>query len=319
MPDSKRKSSHDLIYPAGWSRYSGLVSAFTTRSIGRESWFNLGYSVTRDSDAVTRNRKRLLRELGATSLQLLTLRQRHTDIVRPVRREDRKDLKGRKDTGGAWRLPGDAVVTDAPGLLLAVQVADCVPILLFEPRRCVVAAVHAGWRGTVKRITEKAVGVMRQQFGADPDRIRAAVGPSIRRCCYEVGREVVDAFTSQFGDGNDLVRTIEPSPHEVHWQQPVSALLRRGDDPRGSRRPRPAVTAPDATQYFLDLEAANRLQLEAAGIPGKNIWSAPHCTVCNTDRFFSHRAEHGKTGRQMGLVGILPDKAQAAELNRRDE
>ncbi len=306
MRSSGRTSVDDLIRPAGWSRYSRLVSAFTTRSLGRERWFNLGYAVAQDAESVTRNRARLLRRLPAPSMELVTLRQNHTDIVQAVRREDLKGSKN-KDPGGAWRLPGDAVVTDEPGRLLAVQVADCVPILLVEPRRRVVAAVHAGWRGTVKRIVEKTVGVMRQQFGADPARIRAALGPSIRRCCYEVGREVVDEFASQFGDGNDLVRTIEPSPHEVHWQQPVSALLQRGGgpcSPRSPRRPRPAVTAPEATRYFLDLEATNRMQLEAAGIPGKNIWSSPLCTACRTDLLFSHRAEHGKTGRMMGVIGF---------------
>ena len=315
MRNSGRTSVDDLIHPAGWSRYSRLVSAFTTRSLGRERWFNLGYAVAQDAESVTRNRARLLRRLPAPSMELVTLRQKHTDIVRAVRREDLKGGKNR-DPGGAWRLPGDAVVTDEPGLLLAVQVADCVPILLVEPRRRVVAAVHAGWRGTVKRITEKAVGVMRQRFGAEPERIRAALGPSIRRCCYEVGREVVEEFASQFGDGDGLVRTIDPSPHEVHWQQPVSALLQRGSGPR---RPRPAVTAPEATRYFLDLEAANRMQLESAGVSAKNIWSSPLCTACHTDRFFSHRAERGKTGRLMGLVGIVPDKARTIVSNRRGE
>ncbi len=95
---------------------------------------------------------------------------------------------------------------------------------------------------------------------------------------------------------------VEPSPREVHWQQPVAALARGTGGPR---RPRPAVTAPEATRYFLDLELANRFQLEAAGVAAGNIWSSPVCTACGTDRFFSHRAEGGKTGRMMGVIGLL--------------
>ena len=312
MSARKQAAREDLQQVPSW-RYGWLVHAFTARRLGREDWFNLGYSATRDKESVTRNRLALRRRLGASRMQWVTLRQQHTDVIRVV---DSPNPNGLRDPGGAWRLAGDAVVTDQPGLLLAVQVADCVPVLLVEPRRKIIAAVHAGWRGTVQRIVEKTVGVMQQRFGVEPARLRAALGPSIRRCCYEVGREVVEKFESQFAYRKKLIHRVDPSPHEVHWQQPAAAILNESGRPR---RPRPAVTAPEATRYFLDLEAANRLQLEAAGVVPANIWSSPECTACHTDRLFSHRAEHGKTGRTMGLVGILPDKAQATESNRRNE
>ena len=105
---------------------------------------------------------------------------------------------------------------------------------------------------------------------------------------------------AQFSFSGEVITKTESSPHEVHWQQPLHALMRQEREVR----PRPALTAPDATTYHLDLVAANRLQLEAAGVPAKSIWASPLCTACNTDKLFSYRAEHGKTGRMMGVIGI---------------
>ena len=95
-------------------------------------------------------------------------------------------------------LAGDGLITNAPGLLLAIKTADCVPVLVVDIKRRVVAAFHAGWRGTVARIVEKGVGEMRHQFGSLPRDLRAAIGPCIRRCCYRVGHEVRAEFESQF-------------------------------------------------------------------------------------------------------------------------
>ncbi len=291
-------------------RYGWLAHGFTARAASREKNFNLGYTVSPDPDSVTRNRKRLGRLLKAGGVQLVTLRQRHTDIVQVL---DSLKPRGRRERDGAWRLPGDALVTNQPGLLLAVQVADCVPVLLADPKRRVVAAAHAGWRGSCQRIVEKTLGVMQQRFGTDPADVRVAIGPSIRQCCYEVGREVVEQFEAQFAFAEEIVQRTDPSPQDVHWQQPVHALLRDNREVR----PRPALTAPETTRYHLDLEAANRRQLEAAGVPEKNIWSSPLCTACNTDKLFSYRAEHGKTGRLMGVVGLLPDKTRTTTSDGR--
>jgi YfiH family protein len=289
----------DLLFSPAFSRFRWLVHAFTTRQLGREKNCNLGYSVTRDKAGVTANRRRLLRRLSAGSFQLVGLRQRHTDIVVPVEEGGKRT---RPEIDGAWRLPGDALVTSQSGQLLAVQVADCVPVLLVDTKQRVVAAVHAGWRGTVKRIVEKTVGILQQRFGTDRANLRAALGPCIHSCCYEVGREVVEQVEAQFAFAGKIIAKTEPSPHEVHWQQSMHALLRQDREVR----PRPALTAPEATKYHLDLVVANRLQLEAAGVPAKSIWASPLCTACNTDKLFSYRAEHGKTGRMMGVVGIRP-------------
>ena len=270
------------------------MHGFTTRhqSAGRD--FNLSYSVADDAKVVSRNRQRLMRRLTAKGMQLVTLRQRHTDMIQVI---DSLPHAGEREPDGALKLPGDAVVSTRPGLLLAVQVADCLPLLLVDTKRRVVAAVHAGWRGTAKRIAEKTVGRMRQEFGTNPKDVRAAFGPSIRRCCYEVGREVVEAYQGTFSYCDELFSRTEASPSEVHWQQPLLTDNRE-------LRPRPGVTAPPGEKFHLDLVAANRRQLQAAGVPARNIWTSPLCTACHTDLLFSHRAEHGHTGRLMGLIGL---------------
>ncbi len=291
---SSRTRKAELVWAAPLRRCGWLVHAFTTRhqSAGRD--FNLSYSVADDAKVVSRNRQRLMRRLAAEGMQLVTLRQRHTDMIQVI---DSLPHAGEHEPDGALKLPGDAVVTNRPGLLLAVRVADCLPLLLVDAKRRVVAAVHAGWRGTLKRIAEKTVWRMRQEFGTNPRDIRAAFGPSIRRCCYEVGCEVVEAYQGTFSYCDELFSRTEASPSEVHWQQPLLTDNRE-------LRPRPGVTAPPGEKFHLDLVAANRRQLQAAGVPARNIWTSPLCTACHTDLLFSHRAAHGRTGRLMGVIGL---------------
>lgn len=308
----RRRGKTEFLAAQPLARFPWLVHAFTTRRAGPRArrtpagvrGFNLSYGVGDDRRRVSGRRRRLLRALGAARMQLLTLRQRHTDIVQGIHARPRS---GRREPDGTIRLAGDGLVTDRPGLLLAVQVADCFPLLLVDPRRRVVASVHAGWRGTLRRIAEKAVGRMVQEFGSDPGDLRAVLGPGIRRCCYQVGREVAEAFQGRFPDWEDLLRRREPSPSEVHWQQPLFS------PEKGRPRPRPAVTSPDREKYHLDLEEANRRQLLSAGLRRGNIWVSGFCTACRSDTFFSHRAEGGRTGRMMGVVGVRWSRPRRAQ------
>ncbi len=288
-------TSKQFLRAASLRRFGWLTHAFTTRATG-----NLNYSIAASPGPVTRNRKKLLRALRGR-WQLITLTQRHTDIVRAVHSAPRRYAGVRRERDGALKFYGDALITNQPGLLLAVQVADCLPILLADPKRRVVAAVHAGWRGTAKRIAEKTVGEMRARFGCQPADVRAAIGPGIHACCYRVGREVVEAFESQFPYWEKLVRRVKVSVPDVIWQQ---RLMSREPLPPGVRSPRPALTAPAEEKLYLDLVEANRRQLVAAGLRNRNIAASPLCTACRTDLLFSHRAEHGKTGRMMGLIGL---------------
>ncbi|HXE74474.1 MAG TPA: peptidoglycan editing factor PgeF [Candidatus Xenobia bacterium] len=285
-----------LIQDAWLRQFARVTHAFTTRALG-----NMNYSVSKSPADVARNRRKLLRALGGR-WQLITLKQRHTDIVRALDRASlQKTAAVQRERDGALKFYGDALITNRPGLLLAVQVADCLPILLADPTRLAVAAVHAGWRGTAKRIAEKTVGVTRLRFGCRPRDLRAILGPGIHVCCYEVGREVIEVFESQFPYWEKLVRRVKVSVPDVLWQQ---RLISREPRPPGARRPRPALTAPAEEKVYLDLVEANRRQLVAAGLRNKNIVVSPLCTACRTDLLFSHRAERGSTGRTMGLIGI---------------
>jgi hypothetical protein len=161
----------------------------------------------------------------------------------------------------------DALITAEQGIPLMLFFADCVPVLIFDPVGKAVAAVHAGWKGTVASIGQKAVLAMQERFGTRPEDCLAAIGPSIGPCCYEVDQPVVEALEQAFPWWEDLII------------------------PRGER-------------WMLDLWEANRRQLEAIGVHKRNIEISGVCTSCNTELFYSHRAEKGKTGRFGAIISL---------------
>jgi len=164
----------------------------------------------------------------------------------------------------------DVIVSDAKGVLAGVKTADCVPILLGDPATGAFAAVHAGWRGTLATAVVAAVEQLAKEYDVRPENLRAAIGASAGPCCYEVGSDVIDAFTSKFPDGEKLFTATRPGHATV------------------------------------DLFKANRDQLISAGVKPERIHTAPLCTMCRTDLFFSYRKEksvQGKVGRLMAVVG----------------
>ena len=190
---------------------------------------------------------------------------------------------------------GDGIITSTPGLLLAVKTADCTPVLVVDIERKVVGAFHAGWRGTAARVVEKGIGEMRRHFGSEPDDLRAAIGPCIRRCCYTIGEEVVAEFESQFTYSRELFHE-EFNYESLHVRYPMLFLNQRA----------PGHGDP-ASELYLDLVEANQRQLKDAGIAAEHIEVIDGCTACDTTRFFSHRAEFGKTGRMMAAIAIKPE------------
>lgn len=280
------------------SQLSWLIHGFSTRVAGfsrfyRKGDLNLGFTKDDSRVSVERNRAALLKELGAVSgarrglrksgpksWPLITLRQIHSDIIHCVESIPRDPLTG------------DGLITSTPGLLLAIQTADCLPVILVDTKRHAVGVFHAGWRGTVKRIVEKGVGEMFRCFGSRPRDLQAAIGPGIQGCCYQVGEEVRTKFQSQFAYAAKLFREVKDSD-PVREKYPLLFLTARA--PGHSELPK---------KIFLDLVEANRQQLLAAGIAKKNIESSPLCTNCHPELLFSYRAENGKTGRMMGVAGI---------------
>ena len=248
---------------------------------------NLGCTQHDSRKAVERNRELFLKKLGATSGRrlwpLVSLRQIHSDLIYRV------------DALPEQLLAGDGLVTDTPGLLVAVQTADCLPVILADPKRRAIGVFHAGWRGTVKRIVEKGVGEMRKEFGSDPRNLVAAIGPGIRGCCYDVGEEVRTKFDAQFAYGAGLFREVKESD-PVREKYPLLFLTARA--PGHSELP---------IKLFLDLVEANRRQLLDAGVLAKNIDTAAPCTACHTEMLFSFRVQKDATGRMMAAVGIRPE------------
>ena len=283
------KNKLQLLRSEKLGKLAWLVHAFSTRHGGVSrvyggSTLNLGFTQQDSRAAVERNRELFLKALGAAngrkSWPLVSLRQIHSDLIHRV------------DRMPEHPLAGDGMVTDTPALLLAVQTADCLPIILVDRKRRAVGVFHAGWRGTVKRIVEKGVGEMRKHFGSDPRDLVVAIGPGIRGCCYEVGEEVRIKFEAQFAYANSLFREVKESD-PVREKYPLLFLTARA--PGHSKLP---------VRLFLDLVEANRRQLLDAGVPAKNIDAAAPCTACHSELLFSFRAEKGVTGRMMAAAGI---------------
>jgi YfiH family protein len=203
---------------------------------------------------------------------LVGVKQIHSNIVRAV---TDGALEGRLQTEeGKAVLEGDGLITDVPGVLLGVGTADCVPVVVADVANRVVAAFHAGWRGTVAGIVERGVTMMQEEYGSQARDIVAAVGPGIGPCCYIVGESVWSEFGRQFGYAKELF--VRPTrPEEVR----------------------------------LNLWEANRRQLLDAGVPEASISVTRECTACPRTqngalRYFSHRAEHGVAGRMLNVIGV---------------
>jgi polyphenol oxidase len=278
-----------------------LIHAFSTRRGGVSRSYggnalNLGFTQHDTRAAVERNRELFLKKLGAGSSRsrwpLVLLRQIHSDLIHRIDGLP-ADQVTKAPMAGEW--VGDGLVTNIPGVIVAVQAADCLPIILADRKRRAVGVFHAGWRGTVQRIVEKGVGEMRKCFGSDPRHLVAAIGPGVQGCCYEVGDEVRTRFDAQFAYAETLFREVKESD-PVREKYPLLFLTARA--PGHSELP---------VKLFLDLVEANRRQLLDAGVPAMNIDTTALCTACHTDLLFSFRAEEGVTGRMMAAAGIRPE------------
>jgi purine-nucleoside/S-methyl-5'-thioadenosine phosphorylase / adenosine deaminase len=261
------------------TRHGGVSEAYGGRAL------NLGITPEDTRAAVDRNRKLFLQALGAVNgdggaWPAVAMRQVHSSVIHRVDELPEKPLQG------------DGLITNRPGTVLAVRVADCLPVLMADPARRAVGAFHAGWRGTLARIVEKGVGEFRRQFGSDPADLKAAIGPGIHRCCYEVSEDLRDKFGSQFSYAVALFEEVFSSD-PVRRKYPLLFMNQRA----------PGHGEPPRTAH-LDLVEANRRQLLEAGVREKNIWISDLCTSCRTDLLFSHRKEKGVTGRMVGAIGI---------------
>jgi hypothetical protein len=283
-----------LPVPA-WEKLSWLWHGFGTRKGGLSRVYcgedapgelNLGFTASDGREIVAQNRRLLAEAVSRDpATPLVTIRQIHSSVL---------VLSGTGDAARERPCKGDGLMTDEPGLLLGVQTADCIPVLVADRKRRAVAAFHAGWRGTVKRIVETGVGRMRMEFGSRPEDLIAAIGPGIGACCYAVGEEVFSSFESQFSYGRELFCEVYDSD-PVRTKYPMLFLTQRAPG-----------HSPIGPSLHLNLIEANRRQLLAAGLKPKAISIVGGCTNCRPDLFFSHRASKGHAGRMLSVIGIRP-------------
>jgi YfiH family protein len=235
MLQVKRVSQVTFLHSEALDRIPRIVHAFSTRQGDRNDF---------------------LSAVGAPGWPVMKLKQVHSGIV----------CEMHDATAATDPVEGDASVTALAGVVLAIQTADCAPILLADSQSRAVAAIHAGWRGTAAHISEVTVRRLREKFDIDPKNLTAFIGPHIGVCCYEVGAEVVQAIT-------------EPGAfeHRAEWAKP-----------------------------HLNLAEANRQQLLNSGIPVEQVETSALCTYCRADLFHSYRREGSGSGRMLSVIGIAP-------------
>jgi len=237
------------------------VHAFSTRLGGVSDppfdTLNLGFNTGDRASSVDQNRKILVRAFDLPDFALTTVRQVHGDKVLTIDGSSPANLS---------ETPCDAMVTTRPGIALGVLTADCVPILVFDPEGPSIAAIHVGWRGTALNLPGKVVSLLASRFGTRPESLRAAIGPSIGPCCYEVDETVHDAFLHH----GDLWQNWVHESGEGRWK--------------------------------LNLARANMDLLRAAGLREKHVVAVDLCTQCQREFFFSFRRDKGMTGRQISWI-----------------
>ena len=252
-----------VLYTA--SRKIDARHGFMTRiggvSRGIYATLNVGANLGDEPESVEENIRRVCRCIGADSDKIVFSRQVHRDDIRVCMEKDCRR------PGALVPYEADGLITDIPGLALFIFTADCTPVLLYDPVRRCIGAVHAGWRGTAMDIVGKAVKKMGKVYGSMPENIRAAIGPCISRCCFETGEDVKTAMTELMGD----------SACEF-------------------------VTPKYSGKFMTDLKGINSRLLERAGVLPENIDVSPECTMCKMDRYWSHRGTNGKRGVQASCI-----------------
>ncbi len=242
------------------ARHRNVMHAVFTRLGGTSSGpfhsLNVGALVGDDPAAVRANHGGILQVLGIGADQVVTAHQVHGARVAIVDAAQ----------GGTVVPTTDGLISRARGIVLLLRFADCLPLMLYDPLRQVVALAHVGWRGCLAGIVTSTIAEMQRAFGCDPRDMLAGLGPAIGPCCYEVGREVTVAVEEIFDSGHGLL-----------------------------------PTQPDGSVHF-DLPSAVRNQLLRTGV--RRIEASGLCTCCKTDEFFSHRGESGNTGRFAAVLGL---------------
>jgi len=249
-----------ISFPHGFSERNGGVSEGTFTSL------NLGMNRGDDKEKVIKNWDIFLESCDMTGRDFVCGQQVHGNVVAIVDADNAKPAYGQNPL-----IEADGFATNTPGVPLAIFTADCTPLILTDEVNSVIACVHCGWRSTVADIEKNAVDAM-LSLGAKTENIKAAMGPAIGKCCFEVGEEVIEAAGNLIGE----------LPKELY------------DDSINSGK------------YMLDLQGVIKIRLMQLGIREENIDNVNECTMCNTHKFWSHRGSKGIRGSQANIV-MIPD------------
>ena len=243
-----------------WERYEGLLHGFMGRrggkSVGAYAGLNVSYRIGDDAKVVSQNVCDMKQAVGIHDGRIITMKQVHGDHIIEVKN------RNVKEAGEA-----DGMVTQEKGAFLGVLTADCVPILFAAPEQKIVAAVHAGWRGTLEGIGAKTVKLFLEAYSLLPSELEVALGPSINACCYEVKKDVAEPLIEK-------------------WGKLAESCLQTRDH-----------------KIYLHLRSLNQAVLQRAGVPESQIFQIGPCTSCAADEFFSYRRERKETGRQISFIG----------------
>ena len=220
------------------------ISATGIRAFFTSKLFSKKHNSIRDA---------LLKEFGLEEDRIYLPIQKHTNHIHVLE-------------SNIGPVVADAVITDRQDVLIGVIIADCVPVLVYDQKEKIIGAVHAGWKGTAGGILQKSLLKMKEMFNSRPDNILVSIGPSIKKCSYEVDADVKYAVESKTGQGNYF-------------------------DPKGDK-------------YMIDLAEANRIQALNSGVPEKSIWKSADCTFCNPEKYYSYRYSKELAGRQGGFIGM---------------
>jgi polyphenol oxidase len=251
------------------SSVPGIIHGLTHRVEGMgKADGNVGLGSPRDKQDAWEMRRQWCEAIGVDAHRMVLVGQLHGNDVLQVHAEHAGAGATPQSTQAGF---ADALITDEPNLVLTTLHADCLPILMIDPERPAVAAVHAGWRGTVADVAGATVRRMQEAYGTDPGQLLAYLGPAIGVCCNEIGPEVTADWRDQATDLG-----------------PLSEL---------------AVIQPGAKEHF-DVPRANALLLQRAGLRPENIEISAICTRCSTDDWFSHRGHGPGAGRQASLIAL---------------
>lgn len=282
-----------------------VVAFFTTRDL------SLKAGEREDMIQEVENNKKLICEgLGIPLENLIIPQQTHSDNVMVVKRRQ----EGKK-ARSPLSLPScppdllpsnyestDALLTNEPNTALALNFADCVPIIFYDPVKKVVAASHAGWRGTVAKIGPKTVQKMVENFSSKPEDIIALIGPAIGKCCFEVGEDVLNKLKSSLSHPRPLREGVNDSTIDLYPRPLREREVFQCEERAIEKRVRGKLLDEAFSNFHADLKLINKLQLLAVGV--EKIECCEYCTSCQSELFFSYRKEKGNTARHSAVVMV---------------